>query len=343
MKEANEITLAELLQALQQFWHYLLRKWYVLLLVGFLGGVVGVLYATVTKPKYQSKMSFALEESGGALSGAISLAAEFGLNIGSGSRDIFSGDNILAILTSRKIVEQTLLTVDTLSGKPLTMANYWLQVHKSSKIDKDDKDAVIDFPVGMPISKFSYLQDSILFVIQKSVVESIIANRRDKKLNVFDISYTSPDERFTKVMTERLVQQTIEYYTELRTRRSLKLLNNLEARVSEMKGSAQGAIRGRAQIQDANVNPALAEQGSQLQIKQLDASVYGAAYTELFKNLEMARYQFLNDVPLLQIIDEARYPMKRIKPGRLKTGIIVAFGFGFLAILALAFLYKRRN
>ncbi|HSR39790.1 MAG TPA: hypothetical protein VLL95_12825, partial [Phnomibacter sp.] len=83
--------------------------------------------------------------------------------------------------------------------------------------------------------------------------------------------------------------------------------------------------------------------GSQLQIKQLDASVYGAAYTELFKNLEMARYQFLNDVPLLQVIDEARYPMKRIKPGRLKTGIIVAFIFGFSAILILGIAYNRRN
>jgi hypothetical protein len=57
--------------------------------------------------------------------------------------------------------------------------------------------------------------------------------------------------------------------------------------------------------------------------------VYGGAYAEMFKNLELARYQYLKEVPLMQIIDEADYPMKKIKKGKLATAI----SFSVLATL----------
>ena len=72
-----------------------------------------------------------------------------------------------------------------------------------------------------------------------------------------------------------------------------------------------------------------------LQKKQVDISVYGGAYGELFKNLELARYQYLKDIPLLQVIDEPRYPMKKIKRGRLLTGLMFAIGASLLTAFIL--------
>ena len=59
--------------------------------------------------------------------------------------------------------------------------------------------------------------------------------------------------------------------------------------------------------------------------QQTNIQVYGAAYGEMFKNLELARFQYLNEIPLMQIIDKANYPMEIIKLGKLKAAILFAF------------------
>ena len=76
------------------------------ILVGF---ALGTVFYYRQKPKYRAVCTFILEEKssgGGGLSG---LASQFGLNIGSLSGgSIFSGDNIINILKSKKVVEQVL-------------------------------------------------------------------------------------------------------------------------------------------------------------------------------------------------------------------------------------------
>jgi len=61
-----------------------------------------------------------------------------------------------------------------------------------------------------------------------------------------------------------------------------------------------------------------------VQKQQTNIQVYGAAYAEMFKNLELARFQYLNEIPLMQIIDHANYPMEKIRSGKLKMAILFA-------------------
>jgi uncharacterized protein involved in exopolysaccharide biosynthesis len=321
----------------KQYFFYLLKNWKIIILMCVVGGSLGILKATLEKPRYEARLTFALEENKAGLSGALSLAAEFGLSLGSGSTGIFAGDNILAILGSRKMIEEVLLSVDTLNGKPITMADYLIKINRSDKkANAKGRAANVSFPVTMPRGKFSYLQDSVLFVMYEDITKgSLSLKRPDRKLNLYEVKMTTPDERFSKRFVEKLLAATSAYYSQLRTKRSKKTLDELEKMVVNMRSATKSAIQGRASIQDANVNPALAAQGAQLQQKQLDISAYGAAYSELFKNLELARYQYLQDVPLLEVIDYPNYPMKRLKSGRLLTGLTIAFVFGFLTIMGL--------
>src|ERR1035437_6538874 len=140
---------------------YLLKKWWLFLIIGFSAGLYGVISTGMQKPQYESRLTFALDQGeGGGLSGAFNLAAQFGLNIG-GGKDIFGGDNISEILRSRRMVEKVLLSVDTFNNKPYTLAEYYLEL--SNKRNARTKD--VHFPVGQPRSEFSYLQDSLLFLV----------------------------------------------------------------------------------------------------------------------------------------------------------------------------------
>jgi hypothetical protein len=341
------VTITEMWRSSVALFRFLASKWWVLVIAGFLGGITGFLIAYFEKPRYESHLTFALDDGAGGLDGAISLAAEFGFNIG-GSKNIFEGDNILSLLTSRRIVERVLLSVDTLNGKPITMADYLTKISRDSTKKSTKKPTLkelrlskVSFPAGQPRESFSYLQDSVLLNLYKKLVLNggLAVGKPDKKLNLYEVSVVSPDERFSKVFTDKLIKEATDFYVELKTRKSKSTLQILESRVRDTRGALSGAISSRAGIQDNNLNPAFQEAQASVQEKQVDISAYGAAYGELYKNLELARYQYLKDIPLLQVIDPADYPMKRIKKGKAFTAVLFATLFGFLTLVFLSFGY----
>ena len=65
----------------------------------------------------------------------------------------------------------------------------------------------------------------------------------------------------------------------------------------------------------------------------------------MFKNLEIAWFQYLKKIPLMQIIDHADYPMERIKPSKLLCGLIGAFiGFFLLmSTLLVRFIFRKES
>lgn len=309
----------------------LLRKWWIFLIVGTVAGIAGIYYASQQPIAYKSKLTFALDGSDGA-SGAISLAAQFGLNIG-GGKDVFAGDNIIVIMKSRRMIERTLLSVDTFQNKAYTFIEYYLQ-QKKKQGSKDESQ--IHFPAGQSKVSFTYAQDSLLYKVYMDFLNNYIeADRPDRKYNIYEVNVTNPDEKFTKDFTDRLVTETNKFYTEISTRKSKETLDILEKRVAIMRGNVDASISSRAEIQDINLNPAFSSAQVPVLKQQSNIKAYGDAYAEMFKNLEVARFQYLKQIPLLQIIETADYPMQKIRASRLKTAIVFSFIACFITFLVL--------
>ena len=315
---------------MRALFNIMLRKWLIILIIGIVAGIVGILYASLQKTTYKSRLTFALDEGeGGGISGALSIAAQFGLSIGSG-KDIFAGDNILEIMKSRRMVEKTLLCVDTFQNKPYTFIEYYLiQNNKSFS-----KNLSIHFPVGQARTLFTYAQDSLLYICYNSFVQSyILADKPDRKFNIYEVNVINPNEKFTKDFTDSLVAATNNFYTEICTKKAKQTLDILEQRVADMKGKVNSSIGSRANIQDVNLNPVFSSAQVPILKEQANIQVYSGAYAEMFKNLEVARYQYLKQIPLMQVIDASNYPMQKIKMGKLKTAIIFSFIAVFLTTL----------
>lgn len=330
-------------------WIAIIKKnWWLFVLVGLLAGTAGFFYAKSQKPKYQSKLTFALDDGGneGGLGGALSLAAQFGLNLG-GGKDVFAGENIIEILKSRRMVERVLLSTDTFQNKPYTLIEYFIDQSGLRTRTKNPAVATIHFPVGQAKETFTYLQDSVLFATYNEFVNNyIIAQKPDRKLNIFEVNVTSSNEKFTKVFTDKLVNETNNFYIELSSKKSLQTLAILEQRVASMKGNLNSSIGSKAATQDANLNPAFARAQVPIQQQQVNMQVYGGAYGEMFKNLELARFQYLKEVPLMQIIDAADYPMKKIKKSKLVTAVlcsVLAVMFTFFILWTLQLLKTEKK
>ena len=331
------------ISAVQEILSMLLKKWWLFLIVGILAGIAGIWYASTQKPSYKSRLSFALDNGGGegGLSSALNLASQFGIGVGD-SKDIFEGDNILEIMKSRRMVERVLLTVDTFAKQPYTLIEFYLYGAGSA----NSKLAVVHYPVTQERSKFSYTQDSILnAVYMEFVSDNIIAQRPDRKLSIYEVSVSTESEQLTKVFTDRLVAETNHFYTELSSKKARQTLDVLEERVAAMKGGLNASISTRAATQDANLNPAFSASQIPILKEQVNMQVYSGAYAEMFKNLEMARFQYLKQIPLMQIIDDADYPMKKVKMGKLVTGIKMAILAGLLTVLILwlVSLFKKKK
>ncbi len=309
---------------IQSFFHFIFRNWLLFLIVGIVAGLGGIIYAAYQKPEYKSHLTFALDEgdNGSGMGNILNLASQFGFSIGS-EKDIFSGDNILTIMKSRRMVEKVFLSVDTFNGKPYTLIDYFLE--RSGQRKSNSKIKNIRFGVGEPRASFSYQQDSLLYKTYLNFSDhNIIAERPDRKLRIYQVSVISHDEKFTKDFTDRLVAETNNFYTEIRTKKARETLTVLQGRMDTMKQNLNSSIKNRATVQDVNMNPAFTEAEVPVQKQQTNIQVYGAAYAEMFKNLELARFQYLNEIPLMQIIDYANYPMEQIRSGKLKMAVLFA-------------------
>lgn len=317
---------------LKSLMNFILQRWWLFVIVGILAGVLGVFYAASNKPEYKSHLTFALDDGdNGNIGNLMNLASQFGISFGS-TKDIFSGDNILEIMRSRRMVEGVLLSIDTFNNKSYTLIEYYLEKEGKYKSNFRIKD--IHFPVGQLKTTFSYQQDSLLYKTYQDFSNNyIIAQRPDRKLSIYEVSVKSHDEKFTKDFTDKIVAETNNFYIDLRTKKAKETLDILEKRVATMKENLNSSITDKASVQDVNINPAFSEAQVPVQKQQANIQVYGTAYGEMFKNLELARFQYLNEIPLMQIIDAADYPMQKIKTGKLKMAILFAVFAELLVLL----------
>ena len=320
----------------------ILKKWWLFLVVGLISAIAGIYYASIQKPQFESRLTFSLDAGSNlsSLSGAMNLAAQFGFGMGTG-QNMFDGDNILEILKCRRIVEKVFLCIDTFNGKPTTLIEFYLKESGLKSALNNKKELKnISFPIGVTKEKLTYLQDSILYLAFTGFAkEELIVARPDKKLSIFEVRIISTNEKFAKIFTDRLVEETSFFYTEITSKKDRETLEILEQRVASLKNNVSQSIESKASTQDANVNPAFAQAQSPLLKQQYNMQAYGEAYKEMFKTLELARYQYLKKIPLLQIIDFADYPMKRTKQSKLKTALVFSV-FTCLALLFILFVFS---
>ena len=159
----DEISLKELILKIKEWYIFLLSKWKLIVLMGVIGGLIGFTYAYFQKPTYKATLTFAMEEEksgGGGLGGALGLASQFGIDLGSSGGGAFSGANLIELMKSRKLVEKTLLSPITVNGKTQSIVDYYLEFNEVKK-GWDEKPLLknLQFPIDADRSNFTLQQD----------------------------------------------------------------------------------------------------------------------------------------------------------------------------------------
>lgn len=336
----DEISLKEIIVKFREIFHYLLRYWILIILVGIIGACIGLAYASTRKVMYTAKYSFALEdEQTGGLSGALGLASQFGFSLGGTGGGAFSGDNLIELMKSRSLIQKALLSPITKNNKTQSLIEYYIDFNEFRKewVNKPELQN-LSFPLNANISGFSREQDSVIMNIHETITRNLLSVEKvDKKLSIITVAVKSSDELFAKNFSEALVNEVSRFYVDTKTKKSLGNVAILQHQTDSIRGELNRAITGVAQSSDniLNLNPSRQILRIPSQKKQIDVQANTAILTELVKNLEISKLALRRETPLIQTIDKPILPLRKERLGRLKGLLIGGLLAGFLIVIYL--------
>ncbi len=339
----DEISLRELILNMQQWFRYLLSKWYIILIFGLLGAAIGYWYAAAKKPVYTATTTFVLEsgEGGGGLGQYAGLASMIGIDVGGGG-GIFQGDNIIELYKSRAMIERTLLSPTVEYANNELLIHRYIDLNKfREKWKKKPELRNIHFTADnkYSTSRQQLLHDSIMGAVVKDINNNYLkVVKPDKKLSIIKVDLRAKDELFAKAFNEQLVARVNDFYVTTKTKKSLENVAILQGKVDSVRGVMTGAIYRAAHVVDAtpNLNPTRqALRVVPVQNAQVSADVNKAILAELLRNLELSKVSLSMETPLIQIVDEPILPLEKENLGNL-TGLVTGSFIGvFLIVLIL--------
>lgn len=345
---SDEISLKELILKLQEWFRYLRSKWLIILVAGIVGGALGLVYAIVKKPVYIATLTFALEEksSGNSLGAYAGIASQFGFNIGNNGGGVFSEDNMMILMKSRRMITQALLSEINVNGKPESLADYYIHFNhlreawkKSEKVPDN-----ISFPVNVNPNSLSFIQDSLMGDFCDRINKKYLSiDKIDKNASIIGVTCKSHNELFAKYFTDALVNNVSKFYVQTKTSRAAANVDLLQSRLDSVKRAYTGALYSAAASTDQNMDPVLAIATVPRIRNQSNAQILGAEYAELAKNLEIAKMTLLQETPLVQIIDEPILPLGELRISKLKGIIYGVIVFSLFVALGLVFFRAYTN
>jgi hypothetical protein len=341
-QQKDSLSLKDLIIATRSFSAFIRRKWLVILVWGILGGLAGFFYAFLKKPSYVATCSFVLgENKTSGLSQYAGLASIAGINIGSDGNGIFEGDNIIELYTSRTMIAKTLLTPIIINGKKQLLIDRYIDFLQLRRTwAKDDNIREIDF--NAPQDSLNRKQDSLITDIAADIDKKVLmVDKPDKKLSIINVDVTFGDEAFAKLFNDRLVATVNDFYIKTKTKNASQNLTVLQKQADSVRAVLNNSISGVASAQDAapNANPLLSALRVPSQRKQVDVQASSAIYSEIVKNLELAKISLRQETPLIQVIDKPVFPLTINKPGKVKYFIA---GFFLLAFLSAVYITLKK-
>lgn len=341
MGAKDEMSLKEIVEIFKKWFGFLYGKKIFFLIISCCFGIAAFFYAKSIELEYSAKTSFILSTENKS-GGLISAVSQFGLDLGSGGGgDMFSSDNIMMLFKSRLMLQKALMMKIDNSNE--TLLNYYIRKSKFAKIISGNPRLAGSFPFPDDASKpLSLVQDSLIRIIRSTIVnENLTVEKPDKKNSLIEVEVKSKDEFFSYNLVNSLVNQTIDFYVQTKTkvaRENVKMLSNT---ADSLRSILAQIVSGNADVVDRtfNLNPAYLKNRAVVTANQNRLPIVTSALGEVEKSLVQARLSLQKETPLLQVIDKATLPLVVIQKSK-KMFALYGILLGFVSTLMGLIIYK---
>ena len=348
--ETKAIRYAELVEIVNRFYRFLLSQYKVILLLTIIGSLIGLVYGKLQPSTYKAVTTFIVEDKSGSRGGGLSgLASQFGIDVGGltgGGAGMFEGDNIFEIIKSRAIIEKVLLSTieEEIPEKGQTVAAYYLNISELNKTLASKNISIKDLKFETLASQNTHspMQDSVLYLLYNDIVKNIAVERKNKKSSIITLEYTSSNPTLSIIFEKKLLKQTSDLYIDIKTGNLSRSIEKIQRKADSLENNLTGIYKRSFEVDNSlkllNANTGIRLNTSSSEAATRDKTVSNTLYAEVIKNLETLKLSLINQMPVIQVLDAAKFPLfDQRTPAR--YFILIGFGIGF-ALSLFYCLYK---
>jgi len=337
--DQKDFSILFLINRVKTVFYFLLTRLKVYLFTIFSTIYFCISFNYLTSPLFYSDTNFVIEnDKSNKLSDLSSIASIAGLNSSSliDGGSLFQIDNIQELFVSSSMLKKTLLTEKTFKLKKQKLVNRFLHFENSKNIFFDIYNS----------NQITRIQDSIIKkVIKKIKKNHLIVSKPNRKTSIINVNFVHKDEIFSKEFNETLVQNVIDFYFEIKNKKSKQNINILKKQVDSIKTEIDKSIKKLAYLDEdvPNPNPLLKSNKIPSQIEMLNLQANTSIYAEVVKQFELAKVSQRNKSPIIQIIDGPVFPLQSSRWNLPKTLIYgLAFGFIFITLYYFILIFMER-
>ena len=234
------------------------------------------------------------------------------------------------------MIYETFVTRVKSGNDSIRLITYWANYKKllpkwQKQLDQED------FNFELPLKNYTVKHDSLIFeVIKDFKEENLIAQKPDRLLSILSVQVKAKDPFFAKHFNELLVEKVNDFYLETETKKTGENLNVLTKQADSVRTVLDQTLLDLAIIneQQPNLNPLYRQIRLPRKKIEIDLQANATIYQEVVKNLEIAKITHRNNTPLIQVIDQPRYPLPDNSYSLIKSVVFGLFIAGFLVLLA---------
>jgi uncharacterized protein involved in exopolysaccharide biosynthesis len=335
---SDEIGIREITKEFR-VWVSIIRTHFIwVIILFFLGGTIGFIYAYLSKPEYIAKTRFMLKNEGvGSLFGG-QMSSLTGL-LGGGQMGT-PLERTAEVIASDRIIGRVLLQNTIIGDSADLVINHFIKISNLRKIWSKDKELkkVIFSINDNEIDKLSLAQRKALKYVKNLMVPEkktgIVRKLFDKKSGVLTVTCVYENEDFAIGLSRAIYDELSRFFVEQMTYTSANNAEVMKRKLDSIQRQLNSVRRTYAQQMDQSLGLLLQQDKVELKSLSVKEQILTVAYAEAMKNYES--FQFMNSaaMPSLTLIDFSYAPIKPSKKSQsiyaLLFSIVFVFCFVFL-------------
>mgnify|MGYP007046706519 FL=1 len=170
-----------------------------------------------------------------------------------------------------------------------------------------------------------------------------IVEKKNKKSTIITLEASSSNPIFAKIFSENLLKKTSDMYIDIKTGNLSRSIERIQRKADSLESSLTGIYKKSFEIDNSlkllNANTGIKLNTSSSEAATRDKTVSNTLYGEVVKNLETLKLSLINQTPVIQVIDGAKYPLfDQRTPAR--YFLLIGFAVGFvLSLFYIVFKY----
>lgn len=316
----------------------ILRNWAIILVTVLIGAGIGYFVdANERSPMlFEANVVFNLGNSVPS-SGLGGIASVLGVEPTSDA-NIFTGDNFFYFVTSRPVVEKTLLEELEINGRKQILANFYIDSSgiKASEWKEEPKLQRFHF-VTTDIQKMELQSRIAMNTIVKRIIKATKIDNVDRKTSFISLSVKMENQRLAAIWVTTLLKTVERMYIENQTRKTRNMLKMQQARADSLRVVLGTSEHRLARQMDLSAQVIMPEEKVVSASMAKKSAFLQQLYNEAMSNAERTRITLLREASLFIEIEGIKTPIDASYEE--KKGI----RFGALAglMLAMIFTYFR--